>query len=208
MKAAYHRLITTTALESLVSPRALEAILLANLGQDRWVGLLFHPEFHFDDSRFQAGTNYLAEQRSQAHSSLGAGNPLLAWRAFGRLAHAVQDFYAHSNYVQLFLESYPQSPPSEIDPLVPEILNDQRLHSGAVHWGWELILHFLPGLASLLQDYIPADTHAAMNLDHPNRSPLFDFALIAAVKRTAYEFDELLRPLDAPARSLMCDRPQ
>lgn len=208
MIAVYHRQITSVALESWVSPRALEAILLANLGQDGWEGLLFHPEFHFDDSRFQAGAAYLAEQRTQARSSLQSGNPSLAWQAFGRLTHAIQDFYAHSNYVQLYLEAYPQSLPSEIDSLAPEILTDRRLHSGSVHWGWEFILHFLPGLASPLQDRIPADTHAAMNLDHPARSPLFDFAIQAAVKRTTHEFHELLGPLDARARSLFCDRPE
>lgn len=208
MKAAYHRQITTTALDTLVSPRALEAILLANLGQDSWVGLLFHPEFHFDDNRFQAGATYLVEQRTQARSSLQAGNPLFAWQAFGRLTHAVQDFYAHSNYVQLFLETFPRILPVEIDPLAPEILNDQRLRSGSVHWGWELILHSLPGLTSLLQNLIPANTHAAMNLDHPERGPLFDFARQAAVKRTTFEFHELLRPLDTPIRNLFRDHPQ
>ena len=112
MKAAYHRQITTTALESLVSPRALKAILHANLGQDGWGGLLFHPEFHFDDSRFQAGEAYLTTQSKQARSAVLEGDPSPAWQAFGRLTHAVQDFYAHSNYVQLFLESHPHSLPS------------------------------------------------------------------------------------------------
>ncbi|HWQ84530.1 MAG TPA: hypothetical protein VN363_08195, partial [Anaerolineales bacterium] len=124
MKAAFHREITTSALHSRVSPHALEAILRANLSQDGWVGLLFHPEFHFDGSRFDAGEAYLSAQHDLARSFLIKGDPLPAWQAFGRLSHASQDFYAHSNYVQLFLKAYPHSLPAQIDPLLPVILND------------------------------------------------------------------------------------
>lgn len=207
MKAVYHRQITTTALESRLSPRALETILHANLGQDGLAGLLFHPEFHFDDSRFQAGDAYLAAQRLQVHSDLQGSARVPAWQAFGRLTHAAQDFYAHSNYVRLFLETNPTSTPQAIDPLIPDILHSPRLHSGKVHWGWELLLRFLPGLAARLDSRIPADTHAGMNLDHPDRGQLFPFALQAATQRTAYEFEILLESLDEPARQRFCDRP-
>lgn len=208
MKAAYHRQITSAALHSLVSPRALEAILAANLGQDGWEGLFFHPEFHFDESRFQDGENYLAAQRKLACSALTNGDPVPAWQAFGRLSHAAQDFYAHSNYVRLFLDTHPHSTPTQIDPMIPAILNDPHLHSGHVAWGWELIAYFLPNLAARLGGRIPANTHAGMNLDHPGRGPLFDFALQAAIQRTVYEFQIFLEPLDTPARQLFCDLPE
>lgn len=207
MKAAYHRQITTAALHSLVSPRALEAILAANLSQDGWEGLFFHPEFHFDESRFQDGDNYLAARRDQARTALLQGDPAPAWQAFGRLSHAAQDFYAHSNYVRLFLEAHPPSLPSQIDPLAPAILNDPRLHSGHVAWGWELIAYFLPNLAVRLRHRIPANTHAGMNLDHPGRGPLFDFAVQAAIQRTSDEYRILLEPLDTPDRQLFRDLP-
>ncbi len=208
MKAAYHIQITTTALQSLISPRALEEVVRANLGQDGWEGLFFHPEFHFDESRFQVGENYLAAQRELAFSALIKGEHAPAWQAFGRLSHAAQDFYAHSNYVRLFLEVHPHRAPSQIDPMIPAILNDPRLHSGHVAWGWELIAYFLPSLAARLRDRIPANSHAGMNLDHPERGPLFDFALQAAIQRTVYEFRSLLEPLDTPARQLFCDLPE
>ena len=207
MKAAYHIQITTTALQSRVSPRALEAILHANLGQDGWEGLLFHPEFHFDESRFQDGENYLVAQRESAYAALKKDDPAPAWQAYGRLSHAAQDFYAHSNYVRLFLEAHPHSLPPQIDPLIPEILGDSRLHSGHVAWGWELIAYFLPPLAVRLRDRIPPNTHAGMNLDHPGRGSLFEFALQAAIQRTLYEFRFLLESLNAPARQLFCDLP-
>lgn len=207
MKAAYHIQITTTALQSLVSRRALQAIVSANLGQDGWEGLFFHPEFHFDESRFQDGKNYLAAQRESANSALLNGDPVPAWQAFGRLTHAAQDFYAHSNYVRLFLETHPHSLASQIDPLIPAILADPRLHSGHVAWGWELIAYFLPNLAVRLRDRIPVNTHAGMNLDHPGRGPFFDYALQAAIQRTVYEFRIFLEPLDSPARQLFHDLP-
>ena len=97
--------------------------------------------------------------------------------------------------------------PQEIDPLAPAILNHPRIHSGQVHWGWEILLYFIPGLAARLQNRIPANTHAGMNLDHPGRGPLFAYAVQAAIQRTTHEFQVLLEPLDAPSSRRFCDLP-
>ena len=206
MKAHYHIQITETALRPHLSQRALQSVVRGNLMQDGLTGLLFHPEYHFDDNRFQAGEAYLAAQRRLAQSALLDGDLARAWQAFGRLSHAAQDFYAHSNYTQLYREAHPTSLPEEIDPLDPPILNSPRLRSGQVHWGWEILLHLLPGVAYRLRSRIPAGTHASMNLDHPGRGPRFAFAVEAAIKRTAHEFNALLESLDVPLRQRFCDR--
>lgn len=206
MKAHYHIQITETALGPQLSQQALQAIVRGNLMQDGLTGLLFHPEYHFDDNRFQAGEAYLAAQRRQVHSALLEGDLAKAWLAFGRLSHAAQDFYAHSNYTQLFLEAHLTSVPEDIDPLHPAVMNSPRLRSGQVHWGWEILLHLLPNIADRLRSHIPAGSHASMNLDHPGRGPFFAFAVQAAIKRTIYEFNGLMEPVDAPSRQRFCDR--
>ena len=43
--------------------RALEAIISANLKQDRLLGLLGHDEYHFDSNAFAQSYAYLEEQR-------------------------------------------------------------------------------------------------------------------------------------------------
>ena len=206
MKAPYHIQITETALKPHLSQRALQSIVRGNLGQDGLTGLLLHPEYHFDDNCFQAGEAFLAAQRRQAQSALLDGDITKAWQAFGRLTHAAQDFYAHSNYTQLFREAHPTSPPEQIDSLDPAILNSPRLRSGKVHWGWEILLHLLPDITERLHNSIPAGTHASMNLDHPGRGPFFPFAIQAAIQRTTHEYQLLMEPLDAHTRQNFCDR--
>ena len=100
MDAPYHREILQKALGERVSPRALEAITAANLNQDSLAGLL-RPEFHFDDSQFDQSLAYVEECRAAGGRAV---DPAEAWAAFGRLTHSVQDFYAHSNYVQLWAD--------------------------------------------------------------------------------------------------------
>ena len=48
-----------------------------------------------------------------------------ARQSFGRLTHAAQDFYAHSNYIALWRESHPEAAPNETDPLIAVLLSAQ-----------------------------------------------------------------------------------
>jgi hypothetical protein len=189
----YHRQICHQALESFFSLRALNIIITANLGQDALRNQFGHPEFHFDDNAFRAGNDYIAAQRQTVLDTLQSGvdaDP--AWQAFGRLIHAAQDFYAHSNYIQLWADAYPVGElpePAQIGALDPEILQHPRLQSGKVYlWDW---LAFIPGCYYLAYRLLPDDSHTHMNLDHPGRGPLFPYALAAAEKRTQYEFERL-----------------
>jgi hypothetical protein len=194
MQQTFHIQITTQALQEFFSPRALQEVIRANIGQDALRGQVGHPEFHFDDNAFSQGNAYLSRQRELLREALENHRPMAAWQAFGRLTHAAQDFYAHSNYVRLWLEAHPGATPGEILPLDERILNHPSLHSGRVFL-IELFA-YLPLLKQLLRPLLkrllPQDTHLHMNLDAPEKGPLFPYATIAAVRRTRQEYEDLL----------------
>ena len=166
-----------------------------------------HPEYHFDDNAFKAGNDYIAAQRRIVLDILqSGGEPNLAWQAFGRLTHAAQDFYAHSNYIRLWAEAGPAGElpePARVGALDPEILQHPGLQSGKVYlWDW---LAFVPGLYSLACRLLPEDSHTHMNLDHPGRGPLFPYALAAAVQRTQYEFEQLAAQMPEEMQVCFCN---
>jgi hypothetical protein len=157
-----------------------------------------HPHFHFDANAFEASYAYIEEQRQIVLDTLKSERELTsAWKAFGRLTHSVQDFYAHTNYAQLWVDAHPNgSEPSssQIEVLNPKVLQHPELHSGNVYfWDW---LVFVPGFYNLAYRLTPEDSHTHMNLDHPGRGPLFPYAFEAAVKRTVYEYEQIAEKLD------------
>ena len=190
MEAIYHRQVLRRAIGARVSPRALGAVIKGNLGQDSPSGLL-RPEFHFDDSLFARGQKYIEDSRTVAARALSAAK---AWAAFGRLSHAAQDFYSHSNYVTLWRARFERRavpPPEAIDGLDPSLLKHPRLVSGHFYLPFEA-LWLLPPLRSLLRKLLPRDSHAWMNLDSPAAGPLFPYSIEAAIQRTIAEFDRTL----------------
>jgi hypothetical protein len=192
MKIPYHRDITARALESAFSPRALQVIVRANTGQDGLRYQFGHDHFHFDSNQFRAAYAYIEEQRAHVTDSLTRGDADPAWQAFGKLTHTAQDFYAHSNYIPLWLDSFNGAtppPPPEVDPVSPEILQSPNLRSGKLYYPFEA-LTFIPKLGKLFIPLLPRDSHAHMNHDSPDDSPLFDYVFQAAVKRTHYEFEQ------------------
>lgn len=106
MKTAYHITMTQTVLSTRVSENALQTIVAANIAQDDWRGQVGHPEFHFDDSALAKGNDYIKKQRQIARTALPDGDVQTAREAFGRQLHSAQDFYAHSNYVHLWVLKY------------------------------------------------------------------------------------------------------
>ena len=192
MLTKYHHQILSEALAECFSPRALSAIATANNHQDRLSGQFGHDEYHVDNNAFQQANDYLEGQRSLTISSLNANDAKAAWAAFGRLTHTVHDFYAHSNYIDLWLARFngnPPSTPAEIDPVDPSLLHHSELHSGKVYYPLELF-YFVRPLRKLALKFIPRDSHAWMNLDSPEQGFKFDYAMQAAIKRTKIEFDK------------------
>ena len=200
MNALYHRQITTEALDKLLSTRAVETIIQANLHQDDLKYLLGgYPHHHFDNSEFDRTDAYLNEQRAYLLEVIARGERTSAWEAFGRITHTLQDFYAHSNYVRLWLEKNEEhgaAPPArhltpeEIEAQLPELLTSPRLFTARVVLFLE-ILNMIPFIGPRLRPYFPPDVHARINLDNPSTGPLFPFAMAAARKRTEEEFKTL-----------------
>ena len=195
MLVSYHAQVTTQALAGRFSPAALDTIITANVRQDAARGQIGHPEYHFDDNAFEQGYAYQEAQRGIILRILAKSDELLpAWRAFGRLIHSAQDFYAHSNYLALWARQFSMDeslpPPSRVDAMEKGLLTHPALHSGRIYPA-EVILWLLPFLKNWLYPRLPADSHAKMNLDCPERGPLFPYALEAARQRTIYEFELL-----------------
>ncbi len=193
MLAQYHVEICQRALGSKFSECALNRIIQANIAQDNLRGLIGHPEYHFDDSAFEAGYAYLEEQRKIILDALAKGtDPTLGWEAFGRLTHAAQDFYSHSNYLVLWAQSFPKHElplPDQVEALDHDIINHPDLCSGRIYFLEALA--FIPALRPLTRRILPGHSHANMNLDYPERGPFFPYVIEAAVKRTQHEFELL-----------------
>lgn len=203
-----HADITRQALSGMFSATALEKIIAANLYQDRLLAQIGHDEFHFDNNAFEKSNVYIEEQRALVISSLHANDVHAAWSAFGRLAHAAQDFYAHSNYIDLWLSHQPDRKsitPSEVDPLGDGFINIRALRSGKMYYplGAFAFVRILKPLVKLL---LPRDSHAWMNLDEPGQGPHFIFAFHAALKRTRIEVEKTVAGLSQEMLTTFVDK--
>lgn len=193
MKLTFHRNITARALSPHFSPQALETIIHANLGQDFLFYQFGHDHFHYDSNAFAAGNAYILELHRSVLEALQRGNGAEARVLFGKLTHAAQDFYAHSNYIPLWRESHLNAVADDVDPLLASLLSDPRLHSGRIYYPLE-IFAFVRLLKPYVLPLLPRDSHAWMNIDDPSR-PNFDYAYAAAVKRTIIEFERICQKL-------------
>ena len=208
MLKPFHIEMTRLALGEKFSSNALEKIIAANLYQDRLLAQIGHDEYHFDGNAFEKSYAYVEEQRALTVSSLQSNDALSAWSAFGRLTHAVQDFYSHSNYVDLWLSFQSDGAiptPSEIDPIEPDLIDTPALRSGVVYLPLEAFYHFHV-MRPLLMRILPRDSHAWMNLDSPKQGSNFAYAFQAAVKRTKIEFEKTMKDLPEDLRRLFVDQ--
>lgn len=98
-----HEEITAAGLPFL-RPEVLVAVQAANVATD--AEFFFVNANHFDDCNFTGGSTVVRDSQAEAVLRLDPSAPspeadLLAIRAFGRSLHAVQDFYAHTNWIEL-----------------------------------------------------------------------------------------------------------
>ncbi|MFC1996850.1 hypothetical protein ACFLXI_04485 [Chloroflexota bacterium] len=203
-----HTEICQRALGSYFSPYSLHTIIAANLAQDGLRGQVGHPEFHFDDNAFEASYTYMESQRQIIWNSVSISREFEpAWKAFGRLTHTAQDFYAHSNYIILWVNSFHQKelpPPDKVEALQSKFSSHPELCSGKIYlWDW---LAFIPGLHRLALPILPPDSHTHMYLDSPSQGPLFSYALEAACKRTVFEFEQITKRFEASDIRKFTDR--
>jgi hypothetical protein len=187
-----HEEMTREALNSRVSPRALEIIIAANRKQDALSGQIGHDEYHFDNNAIDEGYRYINEQRGLVIASLLSPGVLSAWIAFGKLIHAAQDFYSHTNYVSMWLDQHNGTPPdpSEINPVQKSLIESPKMRSGKIYLPMD-VLYFIPFLRKFSLAFLPHDSHAKMNLDSPKQGLRFEYARVAAIKRTQHEFEVL-----------------
>src|SRR5215831_12903822 len=93
----------TVAGETLkFSDRAIKQIRDANKDTD-CLSCQGHAEFHFDDEAFSTATARLTSLKASVISKITASNPdgAAARKDLGGALHTLQDFYAHSNHVEL-----------------------------------------------------------------------------------------------------------
>ena len=196
----YHISITREAIGEFFGARELLAVLAGNVNQDNLHGQIGHPEFHFDDSQFERTYTYIHTLQQEIIQSIQSGDPERygqALRSLGKLTHVWQDFYAHSNYVELWVAGHrvnPETWDGMIDPLDEGIIGSKDLISGHFYAPWEWIT-FVPVLGKLVAPLFPKDSHASLNIDGPANSPLFPLAYRAAVNRTRHGLMQLLSPL-------------
>ena len=188
-----HAEITQIALGGIFTPKILEQVIKANQKQDGFRGQIGHPEFHFDDNKIYESQRFIEDQRILVFKSLNVLKLDRAWQAFGRLLHTTQDFYAHSNYVLLWmaqLDKIALPSAEEIEPLQQNLLISPQLTSGELYYPLE-ILSFMPLLKKYVLPRLPRNSHAWMNLDSPAAGVKFEYAFSAAVKRTVIEFENI-----------------
>lgn len=194
MDSPYHIAVLTETIGEFFSAKALQQIIAANLGQDSsWNQL--KPHIHFDNSLFAEGLAYIKAQ----HALIAQSNDGYEMRsAFGRLTHAVQDFYSHSNYVDLWLEAnggFEKTKPEDINGLEPSLLNSPRLVSGNFFL-WRDIIYYIPIIKSVAKKhFVFADSHEAMNLDVPECGAQFPYSIVAAKQRTRAEYEQAITNL-------------
>jgi hypothetical protein len=209
MLQAVHVEMMHAALDGSVSTRALKLMINANVGVDAIWNQVGRHELHFDDNAFEKSYRFMDEQRNLIRPALEAGKPEDAWSAFGRLTHTAQDFYSHSNYIDLWIAGHApgSTPPADaIEPLDEALLTSPALRSGRVNLPLELMA-YLPVFGPWIERIAPHDSHASMHLDSAARGPKFEYAFQAAVKRTRWEFDQRMQTLTAALQAQFCDLP-
>ncbi|MCU0521897.1 MAG: Het-C domain-containing protein [Anaerolineae bacterium] len=192
MHAQYHTALIRQALEADFSEAALAEVIAANLGQDALRYQLGNkPHFHCDNNKIAESLSYVEAEHAEIVIGAVVGDGTRMRTALGRLCHTVQDFYAHSNYVDLWLETQrgrPRPPAESIDGLAPDLLAHPDLRTGTFVMARDLI-YYVPLLGRLVRRiYVPPGSHEAMNLDGPERGWRFRYAYVAAYQRTCAEY--------------------
>lgn len=211
MDLKYHQQITRRALGAYFDEKALAQIVAANLWQDSpWNQFPNRSYLHFDNNKIAEGLAYvLSEHASIIQMVAGGGKGAAQRAAFGRLCHTVQDFYAHSNYVDLWLRAHgglQRTQPTQIDGLDPRFLWHPDLKTGTFQIARDFV-YYIPLAGWLFRRYrLDPDSHEAMHLDSPQRGPRFAYAFVAACRRTQYEYMRLVGVLaEVGGKEALCE---
>jgi len=194
MKTRYHIEITKRSLEKHFSEYALRQIIIANIKQDRIRYQFRHDHIHFDGNAFDRGLFYITYQEESLISAVKSGHFSNARKALGRITHSWQDFYSHSNYVNLWLNQTTIEEPQLISYDDENIFHHSELKSGKSYGLIEFIA-MIPLISKVIKPLMPSDSHAQMNHDSPADSNDFDFVYWAAFNQTKAVFDKIMQQL-------------
>lgn len=86
-----------------LSRECFEIIIDANKRQDQIKDFFSnpYPEYHFDSNNIEQGILYINQQWDIIRINEGVDCEEVL-KAYGRLLHTIQDFYSHSNWVELY----------------------------------------------------------------------------------------------------------
>jgi len=181
-KVGVHSEITKAANDGILNSKQLGLVIWYNILQDS------HQTqscIHFDNCAFAEGLDYIGGEWDLVEASSDKYSDV-ALAAFGRLLHTVQDFYAHSNWIELHQDA---------DPIPVWDLNLGSLPSDIVSGTWFL------GRPKKCPSGAP--THGELNKDDsnskegkkevgsgPNKGKtLYELAFDAAVRASRTQFD-------------------
>ncbi|XP_028656080.2 von Willebrand factor A domain-containing protein 7 isoform X2 [Erpetoichthys calabaricus] len=80
---------------------AVNEIVRANAAMDFVSSTRSNPILHFDSERIQEANDLLFKSRKQIIDSIQAGDFKGAREKLGRVLHSLQDFYSHSNWIEM-----------------------------------------------------------------------------------------------------------
>jgi len=217
-----HEQITATAL-SFLRPEIIAALQAANVATDAEFFLV--NANHFDDCNFSGGSAVVVDSQARAVEQLepSAATPeadLNAIRFFARSLHALQDFYAHTNWVELgadqlvdqSLTAFPiLKPYSTIPSSGFVVVQGERPHAGLTRdkrapYPTNAVVRAKPGrglgLISGTVDYEKGDfcprpvamTHEELNKDkstNVGRAQQYEAAKALAILQTEHEWCRL-----------------
>lgn len=191
-----HEEITAAGL-GFLRPEIVTALEVADAATD--VEFVLVNANHFDDCNFTGGSEVVSSSQAEAVAELDPSAPPiatdpLAIQAFARSLHAVQDFYAHTNWIELggqalvdsSLDPFPELGPYSTVPssgfIVVQgdkpkhaalIRDDDASYPASAQVTVKLDQKRAPGLISGTVDYEPGNfcpdsvamTHAELNKD-------------------------------------------
>jgi len=170
---------TQPALDCRVSPDAMEAIKQANKAVDDDPN--YDPTEHFDrdptktsDQCFRESVKHVQAKKAEAIAAINGCHTEAAIKAIGEALHKIQDFYAHSNYVDLSVADQKTlrdafENPDIMDAVKVPLPNNLRL-AAYINWGKDSPDSYNPSLGwnpSLIPGFIPeVDPRDGKPYDH------------------------------------------
>ena len=192
MLSKYHIEITENSLGSFFTSMSLREIARANVGQDSLLSLFgVEARRHVCDCTVDESFAYVEEE----HATIAAlaekpGEEARQRAALGRLLHTVQDFYAHTNYVALWVAERGETASLESGggELDPQLLAHPQLQ--IAQWlTWRDPFYYVPVVGDVMRRvWLPMDSHEAINLDSPKSGAYFYWAMAIARQRTLREY--------------------